>query len=215
MIVSHSLMRRRPDLDKGEFEKHWLEPHGPLTARLPGCRRYVQNHIRDVPGTNALARTLQVDGIPQLWFDTPEDRVAAHGSPELKACDLDSRLFVGAVSRVITEVKGTAREGPSGSVKQILLFTRLGRPFGESGAALASRHAATLDALEGVLARIDYDVVQQGPAPGSTVPNLGVDVDAIVDIWLDSLAVSERIAAALARAAPEVATFVVIVHSFI
>jgi uncharacterized protein (TIGR02118 family) len=215
MIVSHSLMRRRADLARREFEKHWLDPHGPLTARLPGCRRYVQNHIRDVPGTNALARALQVDGIPQLWFDSPEDRVAAHGSPELKACDLDSRLFVGAVSRVITEVKGAPLEGPRGSVKQILLFTRADRTAGEPGVTLASRQGAILDTLEGIRDRIDYDVVQQGPAPGSTVPNLGVEVDAIVDIWLDDLAGSERIALALARAAPGVATFVVTVHSFI
>lgn len=215
MIISHSLMRRRPDLDQPAFERHWLDPHGPLTARLPGCRRYVQNHIRDVPSTNALARTLRIDGIPQLWFATPEDRAAAHGSPELKACDVDSRSFVGAVSRVITRVDGTAREGAPGTVKQILLFVRAARPAGESDDAAAARRAAALDALQGVRARIDYAVVQQGPAPGSTVPNLGIEVDAIVDVWLDDDASAERNEKALARSSPDLASYVVAVHSFI
>jgi len=79
VIVANSLMRRRDDIDLAAFQQHWLDPHGPLTAKLPGCRHYVQNHILDSAGTNALARSLRIDGIPQLAFASPEDRMTAQG----------------------------------------------------------------------------------------------------------------------------------------
>src|SRR6516165_65855 len=116
-------MRRRDDIDLAAFQQHWLDPHGPLTAKLPGCRHYVQNHVLDSAGTNTLARSLRIDGIPQLAFASPEDRVAAHGSAELKACDKDSEQFIGAVSRVMTEVDGeVALDAEDGAIKLMLLL---------------------------------------------------------------------------------------------
>jgi uncharacterized protein (TIGR02118 family) len=81
VIIANSLIRRRDDIDLATFQQHWLDPHGPLTAKLPRCLHYVQNHILDTAGTNALARKLRIDGIPQLAFASPEDRVAAHNRP--------------------------------------------------------------------------------------------------------------------------------------
>ena len=209
MIVANSLMRRRADLDLARFEAHWLDPHGRLTAKLPRCRRYVQNHVVDGPGTNALARALGIDGIPQLAFDTPEDRLAAHNSPELKACDVDSRSFVGAVSRVMTTIDGAADlVGPPGAIKQILLF-------------LASADAARLrpdtiaDRLQGVRRLVTHAVLEQTRAPGSTVANLDIPVDGLCDVWLDGMAAVERNASVLDRDGSGVASFVVTVHSFI
>src|ERR1700747_2668126 len=94
VIVANSLMRRRDDIDLAAFQQHWLDPHGPLTPKLPGCRHYVQNHVLDSAGTNALARSLRIDGIPQLAFASPEDRMAAHGSAERKGGGKDSQLFI-------------------------------------------------------------------------------------------------------------------------
>src|SRR5258708_3836753 len=160
-------MRRRDDLDLATFQKHWLDPHGPLTAKLPRCRRYVQNHILDVPGTNALARALRIDGIPQLAFDTPEDRLAAHGSPELKACDQDSQRFVGAVSRVMTRVDGAVDfAGPRGAIKQMLLFLAPHGDTASSGDARL-RPETVADRLQGVRRLVRHEVIEQTRAPGS------------------------------------------------
>lgn len=52
MIAAISLMRRRPDLSVELFRRHWLHPHGTMTAELPGLRHYVQHHPFDAPGTN-------------------------------------------------------------------------------------------------------------------------------------------------------------------
>ena len=52
---------------------------------------------------NARAHDMRIDGFPILWFDNDADRQRAHVSPEMAACNVDSRLFIGAVSRVICE----------------------------------------------------------------------------------------------------------------
>lgn len=36
MIAAISLMRRRPDVSLEQFRRHWLHPHGTMTAELPG-----------------------------------------------------------------------------------------------------------------------------------------------------------------------------------
>jgi uncharacterized protein (TIGR02118 family) len=210
MIVANSLVRRRDDIDLATFQEHWLDPHGPLTARLPRCLRYVQNHVLDVAGTNALARALRIDGIPQLAFASPEDRVAAHGSPELKACDKDSELFIGAVSRVITAVDGAAEfESPQGFIKQILLFV-LPRTAVEKRIA-----PSIVGELAGVRRLVQHQVIEQGPAPGSKVPNLGVSVEGLSEIWLENMDSVRHNARLLDREGSGVASFVVKVYSFI
>jgi uncharacterized protein (TIGR02118 family) len=212
MIVSTSLIRRRDDVSPEEFKSHWLHPHGTMTAKLPGTQRYIQNHVVDGPGTNALAKKLRIDGFPQLAFDSPESRVAAHNSPELKACDLDSPLFIGAVGRVISD-DGDAQpyESDATSVKQIVLSVRTGK----EGEQSASRERLALTQLEGVQAIISHQVIQQGAAPNSVVPFIGVEVDALYEVWTKDVNSVVRNTARLEREAPELATFSVEVHKFI
>ena len=213
MIVANSLMRRREDIDLATFEQHWLDPHGPLTARLPGCRHYVQNHIRDSPGTNAFARKLRIDGIPQLAFDTPEARLAAHSSHELKACDQDSQLFVGAVSRVMTYIDGPVDfQGPSGTIKQILLFVA---PRDDAAPGPRLRPETLEQHLQGVRRLVRHEIVEQTRAPGSKVSNLDVPVEGLCEAWLENMEAVKRNAVALDREGSGVATFVVNVYSFI
>ena len=191
MIIANSLIRRRDDIDLATFQQHWLDPHGPLTAKLPRCLHYVQNHILDSAGTNALARELRIDGIPQLAFASPEDRVAAHSSAELKACDKDSELFIGAVSRVMTEVDDAAvRDQDDGSIKQILLFVAPGA---------RSTADAILRELQGVRHIVRHEILQQTHAPGSRVPNLDIAVAGLVELWLADIDAAGRNAALLDR----------------
>jgi uncharacterized protein (TIGR02118 family) len=192
MIVANSLIRRRDDIDLETFRAHWLDPHGPLTAKLPCCLHYVQNHVLDSAGTNALARGLRIDGIPQLAFATPEDRIAAHGSAELAACDKDSEQFIGAVSRVMTEVDdGVALDAADGSIKQILLLV--------APRAASEPIDAMLRDLKGVRRIVRHKVLQQTHAPGSRVPNLDVAVAGLLDVWLSDMDAVSRNAERLDR----------------
>jgi uncharacterized protein (TIGR02118 family) len=206
VIIANSLIRRRDDIDLATFQQHWLDPHGPLTAKLPRCLHYVQNHILDSAGTNAPARELRIDGIPQLAFASPEDRVAAHGSPELKACDRDSELFIGAVSRVMTEVDDAATfDQADGSIKQILLFV--------APRASSQSVDATLSELRGVRRRVKHTLLQQTHAPGSRVPNLEIAVAGLMELWLSDIDAAGRNAARLDH--DGIASFAVKTYRFI
>ena len=59
-------MAKLPGLTLDRFFRHWQSHHGALAARVPGLRRYVQNHA--IPGAY-VGRTQTHDGWSELWFD--------------------------------------------------------------------------------------------------------------------------------------------------
>ena len=83
------VLHRRPDMDRGEFRRYWREVHGPLAARMPGLRKYVQDY--PLPDSS---RDLPCDGIAELWFDSPEAMQTAFASPEGAATLADVPNFL-------------------------------------------------------------------------------------------------------------------------
>ena len=84
------VVHKRPDMDRGEFRRYWREVHGPLAARMPGLRKYSQNH----PLPDPSQANLPCDGIAELWFDSPEALQAALDSPEGAATMADIPNFL-------------------------------------------------------------------------------------------------------------------------
>ena len=65
MIKTIALAHRKPGLTREEYNKYWLEKHGPLAARLmPYVKKYVQNHFIEVPGME-----FEGDGIVETWYE--------------------------------------------------------------------------------------------------------------------------------------------------
>ena len=88
-------VRKRPELSAEEFRKYWLEKHGPFVrsmAKALRARRYVQSHTID----SELNKMAQVprgtmepyDGLTELWWDSPEDLIAAMQTPEGQTANL-------------------------------------------------------------------------------------------------------------------------------
>jgi uncharacterized protein (TIGR02118 family) len=83
-------LRRRADLSREEFQRHWRETHAPLVReRGPalGIRRYVQDHTLPAGTSAALAASRDVeedeyDGVAELWWDSAESLAAAVATPE-------------------------------------------------------------------------------------------------------------------------------------
>jgi uncharacterized protein (TIGR02118 family) len=183
MIAAISLMRKRDDVTLAAFRRHWLDVHGPLVCAFPALRRYVQDHVIRSDAMNGVARDMRIDGFPILWFDSDADRLRAHQSPEMAACNVDSRLFIGAVSRVICEPRIVLPQAADAG--RIRLITLL--PGEAADDAALERYAARAGALPRLRGLTLYRVLQQGPAPNSTIPHLPVSTAGIAELTFGSL----------------------------
>ena len=98
-------LRRLPHLSRAEFQRYWLEQHGPLVrshAATLHIRRYVQTHTDDLPLTDALRATRGApepyDGVAELWWDSADALAAATASDAGRQAGLalleDERRFI-------------------------------------------------------------------------------------------------------------------------
>jgi len=178
MIAAISIMRRRSDLTSDQFRRHWLDPHGVMTAELPGTRRYVQSHcLADAPGTNDYARSLEIEGFPELWFESYEARHIAYTSKRIAECNVDSEQFVGSVTRLVTEPI-VARE-PARQAKPAKIFVLA---TGMPDVGWADRLQARTLGLPGVIGYIRQRIIEQAKAPASKIPELVLPVAGLAEV---------------------------------
>ena len=175
MIAAISLMRRRPDLTVEQFRRHWLHPHGTMTAELPGVRHYVQHHPVDGPGTNAYAREIAIDGVPELWFDDYDQRRIAYTSPRMAECNIDSEQFVGSVTRIVSEPEVVIVAPALSQVKVLLLAT--GAPDARWAEAARDRSAT----LSGLIGYGGHRLIEQAKAPNSKIPELRLEIAGVAE----------------------------------
>src|SRR5690242_13113889 len=90
------LLQKRVDLEQQEFRTHWRTGHAALAAKLPGLRRYHQNHVvdRTQRGITYARDGLDFDGFSELWFDDLPAMQAAFASSELKELGEDENRFL-------------------------------------------------------------------------------------------------------------------------
>ena len=101
MVKAVCMVSRRPGLTVHEFQEHWAGEHGRLVSRIPGLRRYVQNHAV-LEAYGLATRPMTHDGFSELWFDDLATLQTAWTSPEWQAAREDSRrLFAEPVGLVI------------------------------------------------------------------------------------------------------------------
>jgi uncharacterized protein (TIGR02118 family) len=91
-VKNVEFIRHRPDLAIDAFQRYWREVHGPIAARIPQIRRYVQRHVR--PGLYATGRTPVYDGLAITWFDDTAAMRAAAATPEYAATRADEPNFI-------------------------------------------------------------------------------------------------------------------------
>ena len=213
MIAAISLIQRRADVDMATFRRHWLDPHGVMTAELPGLRAYVQHHCIASPATNALARSLGIDGIPELWFDDIAQRTRAYTSPRIAECNVDSEAFIGAVSRLVTEPHATVTKLET-STKARLILLAIGAPNRDWPDAVTG----ALGTLDGVSGWQTHTLLEQAPAPNSRVKALEVAVAGIAEVLCGDAAAAAAVASFFTSHgvhAGRTATFAIEDHRFL
>jgi len=106
MIKTIGLLTRKSGWTHEQFMKHWVGTHAPLALKVPGLRRYVQNHISgERTRADIEATAVEIDGIAELWFDDQAALETASRTPEMKALHADGALFIGRIKSYIVEEK--------------------------------------------------------------------------------------------------------------
>ncbi len=91
-VKSIEFVTHRPDLAIDAFQRYWRETHGPIAARIPQIRRYVQSHVR--PSAYGGGRTPAYDGLAVTWFDDTAAMRAAAATAEYARTRADEANFV-------------------------------------------------------------------------------------------------------------------------
>ena len=91
MIKLVYCITKKVGLTDEEFFHYWEDIHGPLGARIPHLRRFVQSRRVMVPGDK---RRPDYDGMVELWFDDREALMAARQSSEWRASSEDEANFI-------------------------------------------------------------------------------------------------------------------------
>src|SRR5437868_6768528 len=83
-VVFYVLLWKRKGISLRLFDDYWRNVHGPVCARLPGQYQYWQLHVAHDEGgvwpqidgiDYSITPEAEFDGIAELTFKTPEDRV--------------------------------------------------------------------------------------------------------------------------------------------
>jgi uncharacterized protein (TIGR02118 family) len=101
MVKAVFMVARRPGLTVQEFQERWAGDHGQLVSRIPGLRRYVQNHAA-LEAYGNMNRPMTHDGFSELWFDDLASLQSAASTPEWRAArEAGQRLFAEPIGLVI------------------------------------------------------------------------------------------------------------------
>jgi uncharacterized protein (TIGR02118 family) len=110
------VLYRRPDLSPEEFFANLRDAHSPLVERLPGLRRYVQNHV--VPDPQR--KPPSWDAVIELYWHGREAMEAAWASPEGHAAT-EHLLTLADLERSSSSVVAENRVTPVASASHLRL----------------------------------------------------------------------------------------------
>lgn len=100
-----STLRRRPDIDEATFRHEW-KVHADHVRRMPGVSGYRQNVIvarERIKGTPCGYDELPIDGIVELWFESPETLNAAFASPAGQVTMAHAKTFLHEITAFLVE----------------------------------------------------------------------------------------------------------------
>ncbi|HKA62147.1 MAG TPA: EthD domain-containing protein [Methylomirabilota bacterium] len=83
---------RKPGLAVNDFQRYWREIHGPLAAKIPMIRRYVQSHTR--ASAYERGRTPAYDGVAITWFDDTQAMRASAATAQYAVVRADEPNFI-------------------------------------------------------------------------------------------------------------------------
>ena len=191
MLVRMGLLNKKPDWTMERFRAHWRDQHGPLAARLPGLRTYVQNHVVDSAqrGIQFVRGPEQLDGISQLSFEDEAAMQHAMQSEVAPRLVEDENHFIGRLRIISVQPhEVVAPPLPGMALKRMSL---LRRKHGMSAERFAHEwqavHGPLVLRMPGVLGYRQNLIVGRQEPKGVTVDYDAMPIDGVVELWFESL----------------------------
>ena len=192
MIVRMGLLQKKPGLSAAEFRAHWRDVHGSLAAKLPGLRRYHQNHVvdRQQRGITYARGSYDFDGISELWFDDLPSMQRAFSSelvPELAA---DEATFIGDL-KLVTAIQQPVVPVPKGArlIKRMSTLKRRSdvspEKFQHEWFQVHSVLVKRLPEVKGYTQNLIFDRSHGRGRPASYEE---LPIDGVVELWFEDLA---------------------------
>jgi uncharacterized protein (TIGR02118 family) len=91
-VKNVEFVTRKPGMPVDAFQQYWGEVHGPLAARIPVVRRYVQSHTRRA--AYEAGRAPRYDGVAITWFDDTQAMRVSAVTPEYARVRADEANFI-------------------------------------------------------------------------------------------------------------------------
>lgn len=96
MVKLMYIITPKVGMNRGDFQRYWLEVHAPIVKRIPHLERYVINVFQprsdDMPAA--------IGGVAEQWFESLETMKTAFSTAEAKHARADIENFA-EVSRNI------------------------------------------------------------------------------------------------------------------
>jgi uncharacterized protein (TIGR02118 family) len=89
MIKVCWLLTFRSDLAVEDVRRWWRTDHGDLALKVPGLKRYVQNHFLGAIDEERAEGGMPFQGLVEVWFDDQAAYETAMASPEWQALEAD------------------------------------------------------------------------------------------------------------------------------
>jgi uncharacterized protein (TIGR02118 family) len=98
-----STLKRRPDITEDDFRREW-KVHRDLVQKMPGVASYRQNVIiarERIKGEPCSYEELPIDGIVELWFESPAKLEAAFSSPAGQITMAHAKTFLAEITAFV------------------------------------------------------------------------------------------------------------------
>jgi uncharacterized protein (TIGR02118 family) len=185
------LLKRNSKLPRQSFRDHWRGIHGPLAARLPGLRRYHQNHVVDSQqrGIEYPRGPLEIDGFSELWFDDDESMQRAIKSEAMDALAADEAKLLDDIYVIAAEQHVVVPTPPG--VRLIKRMSTLKRREDVSEAQFRHEwfevHSLLVKRLPQVKGYTQNLITQRSHRRTATTRE-ELPIDGIVELWFDDVA---------------------------
>lgn len=192
MIKTVIFFRRRPGMGLAAFQEHWRTAHAELIVKLPGIRRYVQNHVLPAQAGGAEPA---FDAVAESSFDDTQAMKTLAKSPEYAVVLADEPDFIdrATMGMIVTE-EHVLKDGPvpPDAVKSIALINRRsGMHVEEFFRDWREVHGPRVAALPGVCRYVQCHTRRSAYDSGRTPA-----FDGAAMAWLDGVAAPAEATAA-------------------